>query len=209
MWPPRSLGQTPPREESPSVKMDRADKLIQQGKTAEAIALLEPLAQKPLPVAGVETLLGRAYFTSKEYQQAILHLQRAAQQRPDDWESIQLLALSYYAQGKCPETLPLLERVSPHLPQGQADAPYILGVCYARTQQWEHARKAFAGMFGVSPESPVAHLMLAKMLVRLQLEDQAPREIEAALAQDPRLPMAHFLQGEIWLYKMNAQRALP
>jgi len=52
-------------------------------------------------------------------------------------------------------------------------------------------------------------IALAKMLVRLQLEDHAPPEIEAALAQDPRLPMAHFLQGEIWLYKMDAQRALP
>jgi tetratricopeptide (TPR) repeat protein len=204
-----ALAQAPPLDESPNTTIDRADKLIRQGKTTEAIALLEPLAQKKPSAAGVETLLGRAYFTSKAYQQAILHLQRAAEQRPDDWESIQLLALSYYAQGKCQETLPLLEKVSPHLPQGQADAPYILGVCYARTQQWEHARNAFAGMFGVSPESPMAHLMLAKMLVRLQLEDQAPPEIEAALAQDPRLPMAHFLQGEIWLYKMDAQHALP
>ena len=99
-----------------------------------------------------------------------------------------MLALSYYALGKCQETVPLLEKVSPHLPQGQADAPYILGVCYARLQQWENARKAFAGMFGVSPESPMAHLMLAKMLVRLQLEDQAPGEIEKALASIPASP---------------------
>ncbi len=91
---------------------------------------------------------------------------------------MQLLALSYYALGKCDETTPLLEKVSPHLPQGQADAPYILGVCYARTQQWEKARNAFAEMFGVSGDSAMAHLMLAKMMVRLQLEEQAPAEIE-------------------------------
>jgi tetratricopeptide (TPR) repeat protein len=204
-----ALGQAPLSAETPGATISRADKLIRQGKTTEAIALLEPLAQKNPPVPGVETLLGRAYFTNKTYQQAILHLQHAMEQAPEDWESIQLLALSYYALGKCQETVPLLEKVSPHLPQGQADAPYILGVCYARLQQWENARKAFAGMFGVSPESPMAHLMLAKMLVRLQLEDQAPPEIERALALDPRLPMAHFLLGEIWLYKMDAQRALP
>ena len=202
------LGQAASSEGSSSTVLDQADKLIRQGKTSEAIALLDPLAQKQPTIASVETLLGRAYFTGKQYQQAILHLQRAAEQRPEDWESIQLLALSYYAQGMCQETLPLLEKVSPHLPQGQADAPYILGVCYARTQQWDPARKAFAGMFGVAAESPMAHLMLAKMLVRLQLEDKATPEIEAALAQDPRLPMAHFLQGEIWLYKMDAQHAL-
>ena len=204
-----ALGQATPANDPSSATMDQAGKLIRQGKTTEAIALLDPLAQTKSTPAGVETLLGRAYFTNKKYQQAIIHLQRAAEQKPDDWESIQLLALTYYAQGNCRETLPLLEKVSPYLPQGQADAPYILGVCYARTQQWEAARRAFAGMFGVTPDSPMAHLMLAKMLVRLQLEEQAPPEIEAALAQDPRLPMAHFLQGEIWLYKMDAQRALP
>jgi tetratricopeptide (TPR) repeat protein len=207
--PPLALGQAQPATETPTAAMDRADKLIKQGKPEEAVAVLEPLAQKKPSVRGVETLLGRAYFTSKAYQQAIHHLQLAIEQAPEDWESIQVLALSYYALGRCQETVPLLEKVRPHLPPGQADAPYILGVCYARAGQSENARRAFAEMFGVAPESPMAHLMLAKMLVRLQLEDQSPPEIEKALALDPRLPMAHFLLGEIWLYKMDAQRALP
>jgi tetratricopeptide (TPR) repeat protein len=188
--------------------MDRAGSLIRAGKPAEALAVLEPLSQKEPNIPGVERLLGRAYFTSKAYQQAILHLQLAEKQAPEDWESMQLLALSYYALGKCDETTPLLEKVSPHLPQGKADAPYILGVCYARTEQWDKARRAFAEMFGVSGESAMAHLMLAKMMVRLQLEEQAPAEIEKALALDPRLPMAHFLMGEILLYKSDTPRAL-
>src|ERR1700730_12520766 len=71
---PSALGQTPPWDESPSTRIDQADKLIRQGKTTEAIALLDPLAQKKPPVPGVETLLGRAYFTNQTYQQAILHL---------------------------------------------------------------------------------------------------------------------------------------
>src|ERR1700759_74050 len=99
---PSASGQSPT---SGSSLLDRADKLIKQGKTADAIALLDPLAQQKPTATGVETLLGRAYFTSKQYQQAILHLQRAAEQSPEDWESVQLLALSYYAQGNCQETL--------------------------------------------------------------------------------------------------------
>jgi len=151
---PLALGQAPSSTESPSAAMDRADKLIKQGKTEEAVAVLDPLAQKKPSLPGVETLLGRAYFTSKTYQQAIHHLQLAIEQAPEDWESIQLLALSYYALGRCQETVPLLEKVSPHLPQGQADAPYILGVCYARAGQSENARRAFAQMFGVAPDPP-------------------------------------------------------
>jgi tetratricopeptide (TPR) repeat protein len=203
-----SLGQTAQVAESPRTAMDQADNLIRQGKTTEALAVLTPLAQQQPSLFGVEKLLGRAYFTNKSYQPAIVHLQIALKQAPEDWESVQLLALTYYALGNCQETLPLLEKVNAHLPQGQADAPYILGVCYARTQQWDNARTHFAEMFGVSAESPMAHLMLAKMMVRLQLEDRAPPEIEKALGLDPRLPMAHFLLGEILLYQGDALHAL-
>src|SRR5258708_37712889 len=87
-----ALGQSPPPTESPGTTINRADKLIRQGKTTEAIVVLEPLAQKNPPVPGVETLLGRAYFTNKTYQQAILYLQHAIEQAPREWESIQLLA---------------------------------------------------------------------------------------------------------------------
>ena len=136
--------------------------------------MLEPLAQKKPSVPGVETLLGRAYFTSKTYQQAILHLQLATEQAPEDWESIQLLALSYYALGKVPGNRAAAGKSQPSPAAGPGGCP-LYSRCLLRTaQQWENARKAFAGMFGVSPESPMAHLMLAKMLVRLQLEDQAP-----------------------------------
>jgi tetratricopeptide (TPR) repeat protein len=182
-----------------------AANLIQQGKTTEAIELLQTL---PANSPGAESLLGKAYFTSKQYQQAVTHLQLALQQTPQDWESMQLLALSYYGLGQCGSTIPLLEQVSPHLPAGQADAPYILGSCYARTQQLDKARQAFAAMFGTQPDSAMAHFMLAKMLVRLNLEDQAGPEIEKALTIDTRLPMAHFLRGEILLYQQNAPRAL-
>ena len=102
---------------------------------------------------------------------------------------MQLLALSYYGLGQCGSTIPLLEQVSPHLPAGQADAPYILGSCYARTQQMDKARQAFAAMFGTQPDSAMAHFMLAKMLVRLNLEDQAGPEIERALSH--RSPSPH------------------
>jgi tetratricopeptide (TPR) repeat protein len=205
---PAGLGQIPALKESPEAVMDQADRLIKQGKPAEALAILQPLTQTQPTLPGLEKRLGNASFTNKTYQQAITHLHLAMQQAPHDWESMQLLALSYYALGQCQQTIPLLSEVAPHLPSGQADAPYILGVCYARTQQWDNARKSFAEMFDVPTDSPMAHLMLAKMLVRLQLEDQALPELETALKLDARLPMAHFHAGEIYLYKNDAQHGL-
>jgi tetratricopeptide (TPR) repeat protein len=202
------LSQTSAPKVAVTAVMSQADQLIKQGKPADAIVLLQPLIEERPTTPGLERLMGNANFTSKNYRQAILHLNLAMQQAPEDWEAMQLLALSYYASGQYQQAIPLLTQVAPHLPKGLADTPYLLGVCYARTQQWDHARESFAGMFGVSPESPIAHFMLAKMLVRLQLEDEAPPELRKALALDARLPMAHFLQGEIYLYKNDAEHAL-
>jgi tetratricopeptide (TPR) repeat protein len=45
-------------------------------------------------------------------------------------------------------------------------------------------------------------------LVRQKLEDRAVPQIEKSLQFDPRIPMAHFLLGEIDLYKDNAAAAV-
>ena len=46
------------------------------------------------------------------------------------------------------------------------------------------------------------------MMVRQHLEEKAIPELEKAIALDPRLPMVHFLLGEIYLFKSNPQAAL-
>jgi tetratricopeptide (TPR) repeat protein len=188
--------------------LNRADKLTSEGHAAEAIALLDTLSEKEQKPAGIDARLGKAYFKNGKFQPAIRHLLIATRQAPEDWESVQLLALSYYSAGNCAQALPLLLQLGPHLPKGSFDSPYLTGVCYLKTEQWNNARAAFATMFSVPPESSMAHLMLAKMMVRQHLEEHAVPEIQRATALDPRLPMAHFLLGEIFLYQQSPQRAL-
>jgi tetratricopeptide (TPR) repeat protein len=188
--------------------MNRADSLMSQGKLDEAIAVLNELAKKDPKPFGLEARLGKAYYKNRKLQLAVPHFQMALQQNPDDVESTQLLALSYYALGNFQQALPLLLRFKAHVPQGEVDSPYLLGICYLKTQQWENARRAFAEMFSTPPDSPLAHLMLAKMMVGQRLEDRSVPEIQKALELDPRLPMAHFLLGEIYVYRLNPQLAV-
>ena len=188
--------------------LNRAESLASQGKTSDALTILNALSEKaPMP-PGLDARLGKAYFRNGKFQPAIRHLNIAVEQKPDDWESVQFLALSYYSSGDCPHALPLLLRLGPHLPKGQTDGPYLTGVCYLKTAQWDSARTAFAAMFAVPPDSAMSHLMLAKMMVRNHLEDRSIPAIQKAIELDSRLPMAHFLLGEIYLYQQTPQRAL-
>jgi tetratricopeptide (TPR) repeat protein len=192
----------------PKASLEHANSLLNEGKPEDALAMLHELATSAPATAGLETMLGKAFFQSKRFPQAIEHLKTALQQRPDDPEAVQLLALTYYASGNFPQALPLLEQLGPQLPKSNADGPYLLGVCYIMTQRWDDARKKFAEMFSVPPESSMAYLMFGKILIRQRMEDLAVPQIQKALELDPRLPMGHFLLGEIDLFKKNPQAAV-
>jgi tetratricopeptide (TPR) repeat protein len=192
----------------PLSDLQQAETLTKQGKTNEALAILNALSEKPSQPPGFEARIGKTYFQNARFQPAIRHLQLAIDQNPADWESVQLLALSDYSAGDCRQALPLLLRLGPHLPKGDTDNAHLTGVCYLKTGDLDSARTAFATMFSTPPDSAAAHLMLAKMMVREHLEEQSIPEIRKAVEIDPRLPMAHFLLGEIYLYQQSPQQAL-
>jgi tetratricopeptide (TPR) repeat protein len=190
---------------TPQSKLTQAENLLSLGKAQEALSILRDLATTDPQLPGIQTKIGKAYFQSRQFPQAVQHLDSAHRHDPGDMEATQLLALSYYGSGQFTQAIPLLEKLGDHLPRDIADGPYLLGICYLMTERWDDARRAFARMFSVAPESPMAYLMLAKFLVSQKMEDRAVPEIEKALQLDPRLPMAHFLLGEIDLYKGNAE----
>lgn len=189
-------------------RVARADEFLRLGKPKDALAILNDLAATAPNTPRIETRIGKAYFQSSQLQQAIPHLKVALKQDDSDTESAQLLALSYFGVGMYTEALPLLERLGPQIPGSSADGTYLLASCYVMTQHWEHARKTYAKLFAVAPDSAIADLMFAKFLVRQRLEDRAVPEIQAALQKDPRIAMAHFLLGEIDLSRGDAPAAV-
>jgi tetratricopeptide (TPR) repeat protein len=186
----------------------RARALLRQSKPNDALVLLNQAATTDSATPGLETQFGEAYFQSKRFPEAISHLKIALQQNPRDLEATQLLGLCYYGSGEYAQAAPLLEKLGPELSRSDADGPYLLGICYIMTKRWDDARKTFAGLFSVSPESSMAHLMFGKILIRQRMEEAAIPEIEKALQLDPRLPMAHFLLGEIDLFKKDPPAAV-
>jgi tetratricopeptide (TPR) repeat protein len=197
---------------TPSASIDDAfaipRRLMQQGKNAEAVAQLQQMAAANPGMKGLAHELGIAYYKGGEYLKAIDAFKKATQEDPEDKEAIQLLGLSNYLSGRPADAIPLLERVQGWYPRANVDASYILGVCYIQTKDYPLARKAFARMFEVAPDSAAAYLFTARVLLRQEFDPVAEEYAQRAITLDPKLPMAHFFLGELHLYKSRIPEAV-
>jgi tetratricopeptide (TPR) repeat protein len=201
-----SLQNPPPYTANDDLR--KADLLIEQGKNDQAIALLDQIANSAPKTPGLEARLGKAYYQKRNFPGAIPHLERARQEKPEDGEALQLLGLSYYLSGHLQQAIPLLEKVQSMLLQPDVTGSYILGMSYMQLYEFDKSRTAFAKMFSLPPDSAGTYLALAQMMMHHDLEEKAVPELEKALALDPRLPMARFLLGEVYLYKGDVAAGL-
>ena len=195
-----------PRLEHPDLK--HASGLIDQGNYQGAIAELQALESNDPQKKGVAHELGVAYYKSGDYPHASKALQQALSQDASDKEAMQLLGLSYYFSGKPKDAIPLLEKVQSWYPRANVDAAYVLGLCYIQTFNYEQARKAFAAMYGVPADSAASHLFLARMLLRQGYDPIAETEARKAIDLDPKLPLAHYLLGELYIFKSKIPEAI-
>jgi tetratricopeptide (TPR) repeat protein len=197
-----------PNESEVQAELQRSRTLLHSGKFQEALAVLQQLREKQPDLVGLDHEFGVAFYRSGDYVSAVASLKRALAVNPSDKEAIQLLGLSYYFSGKAADAIPLLEKVQTWYPMANVDAAYVLGQCYLQTKDYEKARAAFATMYGVPANSAASHLFLARMLLRNELTEVAEGEARKALAVEPRLPLAHFLLGELHMFQSRVPEAI-
>ena len=97
--------------------------------------------------------------------------------------------------------------MSNRAPNADADANYVLGLCYLNAQNFDAARGAFAEQYGVPANSGAAYLLLARMLMAANLPEQAADAARKSLELSPGLPLAHFLLGQVALFKSDVEAA--
>jgi len=208
--PPSSDAVAGPKTPTLSTRPDfsHARSLMQQGRLDDAIAELESLEAAAPNTKGLDLELGTAYYKKSDYVKAIGFLKTAVVADPNNSEATQLLGLSYYLNGYPTQAIPLLEKVQTWLPRANVDASYILGICYIQTKDYPHARAAFAKMFDVGPDSASSYLFTARMLFRQEFDPIAEEYAQKAVTLDPKLPLAHFLLGELYLFKSKVPEAI-
>jgi tetratricopeptide (TPR) repeat protein len=198
----------PSQPQSSDTGFAAARRLLQQGKYDDAIAQLQELsAQKP-SLEGLPHELGTAYYKKGDYIKAIGSFKQALEEDPRDNEAVQLLGLSYYLAGRPADAIAYLERVQTWFPRANVDAAYILGQCYIQTKDYLQAQRAFAKMFDVAADSAASYLFTARMLFRQEFEPVAEEYAQKAIALNPKLPLVHFLLGELYLFKSRVPEAV-
>jgi tetratricopeptide (TPR) repeat protein len=151
-----------------------------------------------------------ALYKKGDFMAAVPKLRQAVEQEkpgsPEHAESLLLLGQSYFMTAKYEEAIPWLEKRRALGPRQELD--YMLGTALIFTNRAEKAVAAFAAMYDLPAGSAAAHLITAQMMMRNNLEDAAVRQVERALAINPRLPGAHRVLGELALYRGQLDSAV-
>jgi tetratricopeptide (TPR) repeat protein len=198
-----------PTQQSPaSSEFSHARELMQQGKVDDAIAELQALQTSNPNLKGLDLELGTAYYKKSDYVKAVDSLKRATASDPNNAEAAQLLGISYYLNGHPSDAIPLLEKVQTWFPRANVDAAYILGVCYIQIKDYPNARKAFAKMFDVPSDSAASYLFTSRMLFRQEFNPVAEEYAQKTAALDPKLPLVHYLLGELYLFQSKVPEAV-
>jgi tetratricopeptide (TPR) repeat protein len=192
----------------PSADFSGARQLLLQGKYDDALAELHAMEEKHPGMKGLAHELGAAYYKKSDFVNAIVYLKKAREEDANDAEAEQLLGLSYYLAGRPTEAIPELEKVQTWFPRANVDAAYILGICYIQTKDYPNARRAFAKMFDVPADSAASYLFTARMLLRQDYAPVAEEYAHKAVALDPKLPLAHQLLGELYLFHSQIDDAI-
>jgi tetratricopeptide (TPR) repeat protein len=203
-----SEGPQPKQTGPPAAVYAEAQRLSQLGKFDDAIAQLDALAATQPDAKGLSHEMGIAYYKKSDYIKAAAQFKKAIEEDPGDSEAIQLLGLSYYLAGRPAEAIAPLKKVQTWYPSANVDAAYILGICYIQTKDYPSARRAFARMFAVPPDSAASYLFTARMLLRQDFGPVAEEYALKAVELDPKLPLAHSLLGELYIYKSRIPEAI-
>ena len=174
-----------------------------------ALVPLFCLGQSATPNAkGANRELGIADYRSGKLVDAERAFAAAMAEDPRDLESVQMRGLTLYRLGQPVAAIPYLERVRQWMPNANADANHVLGLCYMNARRYDDARGAFAAQYGVESNSAAAYLLTGGMLMDANLPELAAQDAQKALEISPNLPMAHFMLGEVYLYKSDVAHAL-
>jgi tetratricopeptide (TPR) repeat protein len=156
-------------------------------------------------------LRGVAHFHADEPEDAAAALAPLVDRLPagslERREAEQVLGLALFVTGRFAEAVPRLEATRAWAPSN-LELGYALAQTYIQLQRADAARAVLGPIYGAPVDSAAAHLVTAQAMVRLEMEGLAEAELTRAVEKDPRLPAAHFLLGQVALFRGRLDEAI-
>lgn len=197
-----------PQAQTTGPSLADAQTLVDKGQLDQALKELDAIAQQHPDEKGLELLRGKAFYLKAKFESADDAFQKAIAKAPDDKEAIQLRGVTLFRMGKIADAIPLLEQSHENLTALNLDGRYVLALCYLNANRFDDARRYFASLYRLQPDSAAAYLLLARMLIRWQNSPTAEEMAQKAIVLNPRLPGAHFLVGQVALGQGLVDKAL-
>jgi arylsulfatase A-like enzyme/cytochrome c-type biogenesis protein CcmH/NrfG len=170
---------------------------IEEGKEAAAIPLLERVVNSDPQIPHAQYFLGVAYKELRQYDKAILHLDKAIRLVPDSMMGQYEMALALYAKGELKTSATHLEVVVQHSPDW-TDARFSLAAIYARTDRLPEALANLDVTLQLDPDHYRANLLRGRILSLQGDSAGALPNLEKAAIVEPKSVEAHQFLSEAY-----------
>lgn len=180
--------------------LSEAEKLFAKGDLDGVIRTLAPWAEKYPDRTEAHHGLGLAYYQQQDFAATIRHLSAALRLEAEGsapWkQTVEILGMAYYFSNRSPDALPLLEKAA-QWSKDNKNLLYTLAMTHLYTHDRDNARRVFAQLFGIAPESRQAFLLTADLMVQENYSADAEALIQEVGKKWPELPEVHYKLGLI------------
>ena len=150
--------------------------------------------------------LGRITFLKGNYREAMVHLERAADQCPTSPEVLMWLGRVHLVSGEYGEAVQLLEKAV-QLGEDSVPGRFWFGKALYLTGEIDAAKPLFEQLLECPAYKYEAHLALGRILVHEGRDEEAGEHLQQVLAKRPRDPEALFELGRMALELGDLERA--
>ncbi|MGD8450449.1 MAG: sulfatase-like hydrolase/transferase [Phycisphaerae bacterium] len=185
---------TPRRDAKDMVDVHRGllagRRMLTEGRSADVVALLEPLAQQSPESDELHAVLGEAYLKLQRFADAEREYRDSLRSVATNARKWCRLGDAVLGQQRVDEALACYQRAA-DLPGEYGPALSRLGALYARRREFAQAEPFLRRRLALEPHSPGALVNLANVLGPLGRREEAVRLARQALTEDPRFTAAH------------------
>jgi tetratricopeptide (TPR) repeat protein len=173
---------------------------------AAAAEYFRDAAQWKPDMQGLDRNWGLACFRARQYQEAVVLLERQLGRDPNDAKVRVAAGTSYFMMDNYPKAAELF-RPALAEPPDDPGVLYAMGASLAHTGDAASAQRIFLRMIEKNPNSAEIHLALGQAYADQDQYKSAVTEFTRALELDPKVQGAHFGWGLVLLHGGNFEGA--